>query len=119
MRWTPGGRSDDLEDRRGEGGGRGLGGGGMRIGLGGVAVLFVLSMLTGQNLFTLLGPLLDGGVGTDDGGNPPVARQSSPEDEQQVQFVSFVLDDAQSVWTKLLPQYRRAKLVLFTDSGFA
>lgn len=95
----------------------------MRIGLGGVAVLFVLSMLTGQNFFALLGPLL-GGVGTDDGSNPPVARQSSPEDEKQVQFVSFVLDDAQAVWTKLLPQYRHAKLVLFTDSvrsgcGFA
>jgi uncharacterized protein len=37
-----------------------------------------------------------------------------------VQFVSFVLDDTQSTWTKELSahgaQYRRAKMVLFTDS---
>jgi len=37
-----------------------------------------------------------------------------------VQFVSFVLDDAQNTWTQLLPQqtgtpYRHAKLVLFRD----
>jgi hypothetical protein len=34
MRWTPGGRSDDLEDRRDEGGGGG-GVGGVHIGIGG------------------------------------------------------------------------------------
>jgi len=38
-----------------------------------------------------------------------------------VQFVSFVLDDAQSTWTKILSEqarvpYRHARLVLFRDS---
>jgi predicted metalloprotease len=38
-----------------------------------------------------------------------------------MQFMSFVLDDVQSTWTKLLPeqanvQYRHAKLVTFRDS---
>jgi predicted metalloprotease len=36
-----------------------------------------------------------------------------------VQFVSFVLDDAQKTWERLLPPkgtpYRHAKLVLFRD----
>ena len=49
-------------------------------------------------------------------------------EEPQVQFVSFVLDDAQNTWAQLLPaqgvQYRKAKLVLFRDAinsacGFA
>ena len=34
MRWTPGGVSDNIEDRRGSGG-MGFGGGGIRLGLGG------------------------------------------------------------------------------------
>ncbi len=40
MRWTPGGRSDNLEDRRGASGGgfRSGGGGGMKLGLGGTVV---------------------------------------------------------------------------------
>src|SRR5215831_4141887 len=48
MRWTPGGRSSNLEDRRGFGGGMGgygFGGGGLRLGLGGVLVLLVLSVI--------------------------------------------------------------------------
>ena len=44
MQWTPGGKSSDIEDRRGEGGGGGFGGfgfggggfGGGRLGLGGI-----------------------------------------------------------------------------------
>jgi predicted metalloprotease len=56
------------------------------------------------------------------GGGGPVA--SSPEEERMVEFVSFVLDDAQAVWAQLLPGYQDAKLVLFRDGvdsacGFA
>jgi predicted metalloprotease len=41
---------------------------------------------------------------------------TSPEEERLIQFVSFVLDDAQNTWTQTLgPQYQRARLVLFTD----
>jgi predicted metalloprotease len=41
-----------------------------------------------------------------------------------VEFVSFVLDDAQGVWAQLLPEYRDARLVLFRNGvesacGFA
>jgi uncharacterized protein len=123
MRWTPGGRSSDLEDRRGSSG-RGFGGGGMRIGLGGAAVLLVLSLVFKQNFFALIGA---GGAG---GGEPtasgPVA--STPEEEKRVQFVSFVLDDAQRTWERLFQArgqpYEHAKLVLFRDAiqsacGFA
>ena len=92
MRWTPGGPSSDLEDRRGSSGG--FGGGGMRIGLGGAAVLLVLSLVFKQNFFALLGGGGGGGRGADGAG--PVA--STPEEDKKVQFVSFVLDDAQGTW---------------------
>jgi predicted metalloprotease len=115
MRWRPGGVSSDLEDRRGEddGGGRGPG---LRVGLGGVLVLLVLSVVTGRNFLALLdtGPPDDGSMG-----RPAETRQPSPDQDQLVQFVSFVLDDTQATWDRLLPasghDYRHAKLVLFTD----
>jgi predicted metalloprotease len=109
--------SSDLEDRRGAG--FGGGGPGLRIGLGGVLVLLVLSLLTGRNFLSLLDL---GGTPTgyeDEESRPPY--QSSPEEDRLVQFVSFVLDDAQDTWQRLLPEqagrsYPRAKLVLFTDA---
>jgi predicted metalloprotease len=122
MRWTPGGRSSDLEDRRGSSGG-GLAGGGMRIGLGGAAVLLVLSLVFKQNFFALLG---GGGAGGEPTASGPVA--STPEEEKKVDFVSFVLDDAQTTWERLFQArgkpYEHAKLVLFRDAiqsacGFA
>ena len=113
MRWTPGGPSSDLEDRRGSSGG--FGGGGMRIGLGGAAVLLVLSLIFKQNFFALLG---DGGATDSPTASGPV--QSTPEEDKEVQFVSFVLDDAQATWSRLFQArgktYEHAKLVLFRDA---
>ena len=122
MRWTPGGVSDDIEDRRdddgGGGGGFRVGGfGGFHIGAGGLLVLLILSFIFRRDL---LSPFL--GIG----GGAPTARVSRPEDPARksaeqplVEFVSYVLDDAQRTWTKILPQYgtqyRNAKLVLFRD----
>jgi predicted metalloprotease len=125
MKWTPGGESQDIEDRRDEGGGGGGGFqfGGMHLGIGGALILLVLSLVFKQNFFALLG---GGGGGSP---NAPVARQPNPARDQReqplVQFVSFVLDDTQKTWEQILPQqagrpYRHAKLVLFrnyTQSG--
>jgi len=119
MRWTPSGRSRNLEDRRADGGG------GLRrvvpLGLGGIVLLFVLSAVTGQNSFSLLEPGTDQAV-VPSGGSVPAP---SLPGEEQVEFVSFVLDDAQETWAKLLPgRYRETQLVLFRDTidsacGFA
>ncbi len=122
MRWTPGGTSQDVEDRRDQGGGGGFGGGfgggGIRMGLGGLLILFVLSLIFKQNFFALLG----GGSGPSTG-SAVASRPNPARDEQEkplVQFVSFVLDDTQKTWDQVLPQqagtpYRHAKLVLFRD----
>ncbi len=111
MRWTPGGTSDNIEDRRGEGGGGGLRLPGGRLGLGMVVVLVVGSLIFKRNLFTLLDQSALGGGAT----NGPV--QSSAQEDSLVQFVSVVLDSAQADWARILPAagtpYRPAKLVLF------
>lgn len=117
MRWRPGGRSSNLEDLRGSTGGRGLrvGGG---LGLGGIAILLVIGLLTGQNPLQILGSIAGGG-GALETGAPPSQEELASE-EPQVQFVSFVLDDAQSTWRQLFSQhgeqYQDARLVIFRDA---
>lgn len=122
MRWTPRGKSADIEDRRGQGG---RFRGGATLGLGGMLVLVVLTLVTGQDFLSMLDPSGGGGgVTTSDptAGTPP---PSSPEEERLVQFVSVVLDDNQALWERQLGgRYQRARLVLFTDAvesecGFA
>jgi predicted metalloprotease len=122
MKWTPGGTSQDVEDRRDEGGGGGFQFGGMHLGIGGALILLVLSLVFKQNFFALLG---NGGA---EPSSPTMSKPNSARDQQEqplAQFVSFVLDDAQKTWDQILPQqagrpYRHAKLVLFrnyTQSG--
>lgn len=115
MKWTPGGVSEDIEDRRSEGGG----GGGFRggpVGIGVVLVLLVLSLLTGRNFLSLVDTGALGGGGASRPSEASGPAQATPKEDRLVQFVSFVLDDAQKTWQELLPgQYRTAKLVLFRD----
>jgi len=112
MRWTPGGRSDDLEDRRDEGGG---GIGGAHIGIGGFLILLVLSLVFKRDFFSLIGN--QGALSSQPARQ--VDTQRDAKEEPTVQFVSFVLDDVQKTWggilqTKGVP-YQHAKLVLFRD----
>jgi uncharacterized protein len=107
MRWTPRGRSANLEDRRG----RGIG----PMGIGGAVIALILSLIFGRDVL-------------DDGSGGPAVIESqgqlAPEDsareEPMVQFVSFVLDDAQQTWARLFERmgtpYQEAKLVLFRNA---
>ena len=143
MRWRKGDISDNIEDRRGQRAGRGrlpfpfplpgrrggtsggrVGipmGGGRKMGLGTIlmllAVAFLISRFSGGgsgNLPVGLDVPLPGGSAGGPVSSGPV--QASPEEEELVQFVSFVLDDLQETWHRLLPGYREARLVLFRDS---
>jgi len=114
MRWTPGGRSSNLEDRRSMGGGMGRG-----LGIGGTVVVLALSLIFGRDLFSDLGVSPASGAI-----EAPMSAADSAAEEPQVQFISFVLDDVQGTWAKILPnygaRYSPAHLVLFrssTDSG--
>ena len=138
MRWTPGADRSNIEDRRGErgpvgmgGGGGGMGGGlfallaavvGRRFGIVGIVVLLALSAVFG-------GGFLGGGGG---GRTAPADQravaggevapvQQSAEEARTSDFIAYVLNDAQDVWERALPQatgtpYRDARLVLFRDA---
>lgn len=117
MRWERGHESSDVIDRRGEGGSVGASG---LIGVlpfllrtryGWIAAIAIL-------LLTVFGGSLSGLFG---GGNSAKqGARGAPEQAEMVQFVSFVLDDAQTTWRQIFTQrgqqYRNAKLVLFTGS---
>ncbi len=117
MRWTPGGSSDDVEDRRDESGGGGFRPGGLHLGLGGIVVLFILSLIFKRDFLSLLS--------TDSAstGGTAVTQPDPVRDQQEkplVDFVTFVLNDTQNTWSQILPAqgtpYRHAKLVLFRDA---
>jgi uncharacterized protein len=120
MEWTPGGVSNDIEDRRDDsgGGGGGFGFGGFHLGIGGFILVAVLSLLFHRNLFVLFsgaGPSQSQQVHS----RPDAARDRAEQPE--VEFVSFVLDDVQRNWERILPEaehatYRHAKLVLFRNA---
>jgi len=131
MRWQRGTSDADIEDRRASGGGgfRGFpGGGGLRLGLGGLVIIGILSLVFKQNFFALLGDLpMDTSMTQSE--RPGTAAATTPEEAERKDFVTFVLNDVQGTWATVLPretnaQYPRAKLVLFTGAtksacGFA
>ncbi|HTJ22030.1 MAG TPA: neutral zinc metallopeptidase [Gemmatimonadaceae bacterium] len=109
MRWSPGGPSRNVEDRRGSS----LG---MPVGIGGTVILLILSLVFGRDFISGSG---DQTVQQSPGEAAPV--QQTPEEAKEVQFVSFVLDTAQVTWAQLLPATMRtpwhdAKLVLFRNA---
>jgi predicted metalloprotease len=134
MDWTPGGTSNDIEDRRDSsgGGGGGFGGfggfggggggfGGIHLGIGGTILLLVISYFFHTNLFSIFsggGSAPSSAVAPVEQGQPNTAQDTAEAPE--VQFVSYVLDDVQKTWSTILPQqagdrYRHAKLVLYRD----
>ena len=107
MRWTPGGVSGNIEDQRSSGGF----GGGRGLGLGGLVIAGILSLVFGRDFITPL--LMESGGGAT---APRVDEARDRAEEPMVKFVSFVLDDAQQTWRKILgPRYQDAKLVLFRE----
>ena len=126
MEWTPGGSSQDLEDRRGEAGGGG-GGGGFgfgHLGIGGILIVGLLSLIFHQNFFSLF----SGGGGIDSGQGQVQSAPNPQQDQAETRerdLMVAVLNADQSNWDKMLPAqtnrpYRHAHLVLFrgaTSSG--
>jgi predicted metalloprotease len=122
MEWTPGGISNDIEDHRDDSVGGGFGGfGGFgfgHLGIGGVLIVGLLSLVFGRNFFTLFS---GGAPATSTVTHRAPNTAQDGREQTEVQFVSFVLDDVQNNWDTILPQaenrpYRHAKLVLFRNA---
>jgi hypothetical protein len=122
MKWGDQRESDQIEDRRDQGGGFGGGGGlpgGRRgVGLGTIAIALVAGWIFGINPGTIIGVL--GGMG---GGGPEVVQQApatatrgQPQDES-ARFISTVLASTEDVWDGVFrqsnAQYQKPVLVLY------
>ena len=117
MRWEGNRESDNIEDRRGGGGGMPMLGGG-RIGIGTIAIALVGWLVFDINPLVLLDAMSGGS------GQPYVQQQGPvqrpPADDPMAKFVSVVLADTEDVWRDIFrqqgAQYRDPRLVLFSGA---
>jgi hypothetical protein len=112
MKVIPGGRSKNLEDRRGEGG---VAGRGLPIPIGGKLSLPILLILLVGMILGGVNVASNGGIGVQ-----PGSPSQIQDDEHLVEFVSFVLDDVQATWQQTFERngrsYQPARMVLYTSA---
>jgi len=118
MKWQGREGSGNVEDRRGMSKGRMVAGGGI-----GTIIIFLIVLLLGGDPVKLIDNLQQGSPAAETG-----QVTSSPEEDAMVQFVSVLLKDTETVWSRIFEEsgaeYRQPKLVLFRDEvqsacGFA
>ncbi len=115
--------SQNIEDRRGQGGGM-MGGGG--LGIGAIIVIFAISYFTGINPAVLMGGAEMASRQMNQGGSAPAKTgpAADPNDPTR-KFIAHVLGSTEGVWQTVLPQqtglqYEPATLVMYdgvTQSG--
>ncbi|NMY93174.1 MULTISPECIES: KPN_02809 family neutral zinc metallopeptidase [Pseudomonas] len=109
MQWDKGQRSDNVQQASG-GRGMKIGGG---LGLGGVALVVVFGLLSGQSPTQILGNL----ISLSGQSAPSQQETTAPADNRQVDFVRVVLGETENTWTRIFQahgeQYQPPKLVLF------
>ncbi|MEO7160193.1 MAG: neutral zinc metallopeptidase [Polaromonas sp.] len=118
MKWEGNRESDNVEDRRSDGGG-GFGGGllgGRSIGIGTIVIALLGGWIFGINPLTILSLLSGGGAPTAQVQQQTPA-QRPPADDRMAAFVSTVLADTEDVWKEVFAQgggtYQEPRLVLF------
>ena len=133
MRWGDFRQSENIEDRSGAGGGS-FGGGGIRLGLGGMIIAVIASLILGINPLQFLGML----AGDESAPGPAPAPRSAPpgygpqtaspgspasaaqpmSDERRM--IGGVLGDTEDVWTAVFrtlnKSYTPPTLVLFSGA---
>jgi len=121
MLWKKGRRSDNVVDARGDTGGGGGGGmriGGKGLGLGGIVIIVVIGLLTGQDPMRILGEIT-GQMGSEQtAAVNPQTRQAPPANDEQAEFVRAVLGDTEDTWQQVFQQsgqqYKAPTLILFS-----
>lgn len=119
MKWEGNRESENVEDRRDEGGGSGGGGIGVRhIGIGSVVIALAASYFFGVNPLTVLGILSGGGTSAPTTSQGPAHQP--PANDQMGNFVKTVLGSTEDVWTDIFAKsnatYKKPKLDLFRGS---
>lgn len=114
MKWTND-RSDNVEDRRGKGGGKGMMIGG---GLGTIVMVLVVMFLGGDPSAVL------NNSGVMQGQTQTEQRQLTEEELKTYEFVRMVTAETEETWTEIFQEhgleYRKPKVVMFeqvTQSG--
>lgn len=114
MKWTND-RSDNVEDRRGQGGGKGMMIGG---GLGTVVMVLVVMFLGGDPSTVLNNSAIMQGQGQTE------QRELTEEELKTYEFVRMVTAETEETWTEVFEEhgleYRKPKVVMFeqvTQSG--
>ncbi|BCL75568.1 zinc protease [Jeongeupia sp. HS-3] len=114
MRWNDMRESGNVEDRRGQGGGRR---GGFKLGIGGIIAVVVISLLLGKNPLEMLGL-----VSQFTGGGQVTQQQpaAQSDNDRSKLFAAKVLGDTEDTWAKLFSEngmtYQPPKLVLFRNA---
>jgi predicted metalloprotease len=117
--------SQNVEDRRGQGGG-GMAVGGGGLGIGAIIIVFAISYFTGISPQVLMSgaEMVTRGSNTASY-NPPTSGPAADPNDPMRTFIAHVLGGTEAVWTTVLPQqtgvqYAPAPLVLYdgaTRSG--
>ncbi|KFN44374.1 KPN_02809 family neutral zinc metallopeptidase [Arenimonas metalli] len=116
MKWRSARRSSNVDDRRGLGG---RGGGGLKLGLGGIAAVFVIGLLLGKSPMEMLGLIAQVQQQA-----PSAPQQSGPTaptaNDEASQFVASILGETEDVWSAIFQaqgqRYPAPTLVLFSGS---
>ena len=124
MKWKGRRQSSNIEDRRGQSGSRG-GGGGLNLGM--ISLLFrflfsktglivagvmiVVFWIAGINPLTFISQFLGGG---ELGVQTTQTYVPTAEDQELAQFSATVLADTEDVWNQLIKNYREPTMVLFS-----
>ena len=111
MRWKDREESSNIEDRRGMSGSGKAG-----LGIGGIVLVVVIALATGQDPLQLLGQVSQQAPATSTGQD----YKGGPREEELKKFTSVVLNDTETVWNALFKrrgrQYVEPKLVMFTGT---
>jgi predicted metalloprotease len=111
MRWKRARRSDNVVDARGSGSRMG---GGRGLTLGGMAIVVIIGLLSGQDPMQILGQLAGQAL---QGGSVSAPQQAPAGNDEQADFVRAVLGDTEDTWRDIFQganrQYRDPTLVLF------
>lgn len=113
MLWNKSRSSDNVVES--EGGGGGGFGFAPHLGIGGIVLVVIVSLIFHQNPLAMLGLLSGGG-----NSSTPAPTTQADANDPQVQFVKHILGSTEDVWTATFQsmgkQYTDPKLVLFHGS---